>query len=596
MKLSGIPALAASLFLLEVTGIIALNLEDIVVELNEIHQFRTILYFITDLDDESRTLVPEKISPNIDNIPKLVVDHTFEGVSLKGQFGSNVLSLAFITLSNKEVALEVLRRTLKGNLLSPIVFHFLTDTLSKDDLNQFVAELRDEMMFNSLVLVNNRLFTFNLYPSTTIREVASTESLKLALAEKFSNLHGLDVRVVRITDISTSVQYVDENGNLQYGGIFMKTILAFIKKYNGTFVEHLDIPRGFENLEKYLANGAFEIFTMNSLGYGGEEYMSYQLPLHTTCLILPYQKELPRVFYLMLPFQVPTWFLLGFGTFTLFFVILIIEALYGRNTDSLRTFQNAFFEVWRITTQQLNSRPELEVNRWVVVVHLLAIVQFMLILSLYQSGLSSFYTKSIPTRQIDTPDDLEMSNYKVLVHERTLYHLQHFGGFPPNVVENFAPDEGSIDTNLVELDPNYGYLPRPEYVDVLIGLEQSSLRQFHFSKICARREPYSIMIGTRFPFRSLLSEVILRLADAGVMDKWNKDIFYESGKAGCLKVKVIYESPLRPLKVDELYGIWIIYAIGMSVCIIVFLIEKFWKTIVHFFERIFKRKFNIKLF
>ncbi|CAD7086969.1 unnamed protein product [Hermetia illucens] len=570
MKLNGFSSLATSLLLLEVTAVSALKLEDILVELNEIQQFRTILYYS----------VPDNISPIVDNIPKLVVDHTFENVSLKSQLSSNLLSLVFITPANKEAVLEALRRILRRNLLSPIVFHFIADTLSKDDLDKFVAQLREERMFNSLVLTNNRLYTFNLYPRTAIREVTPTESIRLALTEKLSNLHGTEVRVVRITDISTSVQYLDKDGNLQYGGIFMKTILAFIKKYNGTFVDHIANPPEFSFIEDSLDNGEFDIFTMMGLGYGGEEVMTYPLPVLATCIMTPYQKELPRVFYLMLPFQVPTWILLGFGTFILLIVILIIEAVYGRTSGSLRMFQNAVFKVWRIITQQLDSGPELEVNRCIIVVHLLAIVLFLLILSLYQSGLSSFYIKSISTRQIDTPEDLEMSKYQILVKPKTLYYLNRFNTFPPNILKKFASDEETIDTDLIQLDPRYGYLPRAEYADVLSGLEQSSLRQFHFSKICARAELFSIMITRNLPFRQILSDMVLWLAATGMMNKWDKDILYESGKAGCLKVNVIFESPLRPLKVDELYVVWIIYGFGMSACIIVFLVEKCWKGVI----------------
>ncbi|CAD7086957.1 unnamed protein product [Hermetia illucens] len=569
MKVSGI--MVQVLLVTSFGGVegFASKFKGIVEELFRIYEFRTIVCFTKDIKGAELAETLFGMRSPVDSIPKLVRN---QHVKTKPMFNTNVLNIAFVSNSNRENILQVVKTALEDNLLSKVIFYFLPEVSHNINLRNFSECLWEERILYSLVVADNRVFTYNPYPEVSLVEVTSAKSLESVFTAKLADFHGTAVRVVRSLDISRDVQYFDRNGNIQFGGYFMKTILAFIKKHNGTFVEK-HAKKDMSDVGEMFKKRKMDFLSMATTMVIKRLKLSYPLNSIAPCILIPYQKELPRVFYLVLPFEVSGWLLFGAGALLLFFVIALTELL--RRTSPASICQEVAFRVWRIITQQIHFPAKVVTNHWVMLIIILATLHFMLLLSLYQSGLSSFYTKSISAKQIDTPEDLTRTSYKILSPRLQSEFLRQLGLFPKSVLDRFMVDDSLVKANLELMDPNFGYLPPSEFKDILRELERRpSTKLFHLTKMCTPRILLSVIHQNESPFKDIFDDVIFRLIDSGLILKWERDTVYELKQVGFLRLQLVRESLLRPLKLEELYFVWVIYVIGLVLGLVVFCLEK----------------------
>ncbi|CAD7086962.1 unnamed protein product [Hermetia illucens] len=550
-------------------GVFALEFKEIVEELTNIYDFQTIVCFSNDIKGAELAEASLGGGSPVENIPKLVWN---QHVKTKTTFNTKVLNIAFVSHSNRENILEVVNTALEDNLLAKVIFYFLPEVSHNINLRNFSECLWEKRLLYSLMVADNRVFTYNPYPEVSLVEITSAESLKSVFTEKLSDFHGAAVRVARSLDISKEVQYVDRKGDVQFGGYFMKTILAFIRRHNGTFVEQ-KLKKDLSDARKMFENRKIDLLSMTMTTAKKRVKLSYPLSSIAPCILVPYQKELPRVYYLMLPFQVSGWILFGAGALLLFLVIAVIELL--RKGKSTPVCQEAAFRVWRIVTQQIHFPAEVVTNHWVMHILILATLHFMLFTSLYQSGLSSFYTKSISAKQIDTPEDLATTSYRILTPRLQQHYFGEFKLFPKIVLDRLMVDDSLVKANLRQMDPNFGYVPPSEFKDTLRELERRpSTKFFHLTNMCTPKMFLSVEHQNETPIKDIFDDVVFRLIDAGLMLKWETDTVYELKEVGFLRMQSVMESLLRPLKFEELYFVWVVYLIGVVLSVMVFCVEK----------------------
>ncbi|CAD7081021.1 unnamed protein product [Hermetia illucens] len=557
------------------------KLEKAINELQAEYNFETILYFVSHITKRERIMVREEISSAGKGAPSLLLDGMYEDLDIREEFNSNILSVVFITQANKGNALEIVQETLERNFGSKIIFNFFVETCTRFELQEFMQWLWSENMFNSLVIMNNHSFTFNPYPYMTIIEIATYASLKLAFEGKLANLHKSKVTVLGGNVAPRTMKYVDRNGNIQYAGYIMKTILTFIDKYNGTLYEHVpNITKDITGLTEHMNNRGSDIHLLMAMGFEGNLRITYPVATVDFCLLMPYQKELPRMYYLSLPFQISTWCLLGIFLLALLVVMFVVSLALGIRGH--RAYSHAVFGILRLLTQQLHFQARLLANRWVLIIYLLAVLLCMLISNLYQSELSSFFTKSIPAHQINDFSDLENFNYKILVNKEVadaanmLVNLKMF----PRSFLNYIVTGPNPQDKLNQLNTDYGYLVGEDQLKLFVELQKRFSRKYYFkSKMCLMKVFMCAVIRNNYPFEYILNDIILRMEEAGLMDKWKRDFLYESIEAGFFEIKESHEDPLRPLKMEELYVAWLLFAIAILVAVFAFCGEQVWRIV-----------------
>ncbi|XP_037913838.1 uncharacterized protein LOC119653367 [Hermetia illucens] len=553
-----------------------MDLQEVITELSRTEEIRTVLYFLNDAEEETDQIILKDLNPLIGTIPKLILKDASQGMTIKDDFNEDTLSLVFASNWTNGTIMETVKGTLKGSVMSKVIFNFCIEDVSEEILEEMFTWLWYHRMFKSLVIWNNHTFTFNPYPDISIAEVTSARSLSSVFSKKVVNFERSSIKVILNLGAASFIKYVDRKGNLQYGGPFLKTILTFIEKRNGTFSEYNRKFSDITELRTALARREVDIMSVMVMGYGTNDELTYPVLFDSSCIMFPYQKEVPRAYYLMLPFQKSSWILVVSGILVLFIFVIVSESLNGRKFSSL--FQETLFLVLRMVIQQIDFKDGPLAGR--LLIHILGVVHFMLLSSLYQSGLSSFYTKSVAGTQIDTAEDLFRTQYRILIKPQTLYFLRLQSGFGHNVLERFLPTIDPLSGNLNKVNMKFGYFIGTEYLAIFNEIErQYSKRYFHNSKMCLFQTPICIMIQKDYPFKEEFNEVILRLTASGFIDKWQKGVFYENKEAGYINMTLTTESLLRPLVFDELYAIWIIYTIGVFVSITVLAAEILWKLI-----------------
>ncbi|CAD7086954.1 unnamed protein product [Hermetia illucens] len=556
----------------------SMDLQEVITELNRIEEIRTVLYFLNDVEEETEQIILKDSNPLIETIPKLILKDPSRGVTIKDKFNEDTLSIIFATIRTKRTVLEAVKGALNGNVRSRVIFYLRMESFFDETLKEVFTCLWYHRMFKSLVIWNNRTFTFSPYPDIRIAEVTSVKSLSSVFSKKVVNLQRNPVNVITNLGPAAFIKYVDRNGKLRYGGPFLKVILEFIEKLNGTFFDYDGKFNGFTEIRALFGRREVDIMSVMVMGYAQNDELTYPIKGDTACILLPYQKELPRVYYLILPFQKSSWLLVGSGIMFLFIIAGATEILSGRKFTSL--LQEAFFRVVRMVIQQIHFKDRPPTSRWMTIIHILGVVHFMLLLSFYQSGLSSFYTKSIAGKQIDTAEDLVRTQYRILVNPDILDYIHRVNIFPQNIVERFSITKAPLSRNLSKADKKFGYFVGAEYMTIFNELErQYSKKYFHNSKMCAFKTLTCIMIQRDYPFKESFNDVILPLTAGGFIDKWQKDIVYESKEAGYINMTLTTESLFRPLIFDELFAVWIIYTIGILLSIITFGVEKLRKLI-----------------
>lgn len=542
-----------------------MQLGEIVDEFHRIYNFQTILYFIPNVTKQEQVTIFDQINLLAKDIPVLCIRSPANNDQIWKVVPKIILSIVFFTESNRETALKLLDNTFQHFFRPKIIFDFHTVFPGQVDLETLCIWLGRGRMVYSLILANNQMFTFDLYPTMSIKKVTSLTPLQILFAEKVKGFHGATMKVVNDQSMLTYINLTDQNGQTRYGGHALKAIQTFIQKYNGTFqMLHWELT---DSIDK------FNIHPVTPLGMEGVSEITYPYP-RKFCVITPYQKEVPRMFYLSLPFKKFTWSLLLVGLLILFLSEILADILYGNDRD-IFSIQNAFFHALRIFTQQLHFQKRLRNIPCLSLVHLLAIFLVMLMTSLYQSVLSALYTKSIPGVQVDSLDDLAKSGHKILMYV-PMYDLSlELNLFPSNVLR--TPSENDPSIEMFQLNRSFAYFMPTIVTDAMIEIQNCLKVKYFHRSLCTFDMRIGIVVERNFPLKEVLDDVLFRLREAGIISKWKVDFTMEAYEAGYLRFKQPNESNLRPLQVNELVLIWLLYGIGISVSSILFCFEKYLK-------------------
>ncbi|CAD7085683.1 unnamed protein product [Hermetia illucens] len=551
-----------------------MGLREIVDELQELHHFRTAIYFLTNVTEQERMVFMDRWNPRLVHIPTLLIQDTFKN-EIWEKIPKSTLTIFFIPSTRQTEDLELPQDTLGPFLRSQIIFDIHTGNSTRFDLKEFCGWLWSRRIVNSLILLNNRTFIFDPYPIIIIKELTSSVGLQAAYATRLSSFHGATVKVAKIESLVTYFKYFDISGNLIYGGHIIKIIFAFLQKFNGTFVECCDAEQHEHHdvisLLKSVRDKEFTISPLAAMVFNEGHEMAHPA-FEKFCVIVPYQRELPRMHYLKLPFQTNTWCLYGTTLLFLFLIEVLIDVLFDFPNDIFQG-SHAFFRVVRIATAQSHFRSRLNQIRSIYLIHFGAIWLLGLIASVYQCGLSSFYTKSIPGVQINHINELENSEYKILIRTQFANFSALDNFLPQHLLEFSYTKEPSFE--LAKLNTKYGYFLPNEFIKIEAQIENMfSVKFYHLTHICNFKGLIGISLENGFPLKEALDDTISRLWEAGIISHWKKHTVYELHRSGHFSFNITKENKLRSLKLDELRLAWLIYAVGICFSTIFFCWEK----------------------
>ncbi|XP_037903086.1 uncharacterized protein LOC119646645 [Hermetia illucens] len=414
------------------------------------------------------------------------------------------------------------------------------------------------------------VLTYNPFPQLKVTRVKSTQH---PFEKAHLNLMGYPIRSFIAQDPPRAFKYINRYGRKIYAGNGLNTVLAFVGKHNGTFVDtnanqNKDIDdhvlhRLIDDKEVDITAHPYQLRIV---------FVSYSYPVNQDkiCLMVKAAQEIPAPLYNILPFEETTWYSI-FGSILIFLLVhFLVKLTFGRGvdfvvdiTDCLRIIM-ATIPKMGIYSRSWQSR----------VIFIFLIYYGVIITSLYQSTLTSLYTTKVYGKEMESAEDMIKANLTIMVHKSRWYLLISFIE-PPVFRKQFLP----VETDIIQhhwkaLDTNYGYVVSSEKIVWILGPQAFSKRALFRSPIYCFF-PISLMLGMQYlsPFEESLDRVILQSYQAGLRDKWLKDAFDQSVEGGLTKRKILVENKYKPLIWENLEYFWILWSGGMILSIVCFSIE-----------------------
>ncbi|CAD7081047.1 unnamed protein product [Hermetia illucens] len=371
--------------------------------------------------------------------------------------------------------------------------------------------------------------------------------------------------------------YVDRKGRRKFGGYFFKIVLSFLERHNAQLLEFerptnihttLDL---FESL--YLRNIDLVAYGIHWAGSDAYSYThTYPVTMDQMCIVTPYQHELPRYFYFLLPFDGSTWKLVGCSV--LIFAVLqgFIEMLSPPFTCN---FNSLIFQSFRIIVCQPHFVQRLTQRKAYILSSILMLFLAATLESVYTSLLTSFFTKSIMSNQISTYDDIVQTGTKIMLKD-TLYDDNEFFKYVPtkyfpSIVRGEVMD---MEKYILQMNTSLGYYLTEDFIDVVYWTQKAaSYKYFYLTKICHEKVFLIIPLEKDSPLRTNFDDLILRCWSAGLIEKWKSDFVYESIEAGLLRIEVKSETALLKLTWEDLSYAWHIYSFGICISTATFIFE-----------------------
>ncbi|XP_037904777.1 uncharacterized protein LOC119647740 [Hermetia illucens] len=481
---------------------------------------------------------------------------------------NHALYLVFLSLSSENFNITPPAELLHLDNLSKIIFISKIEMGASTLLNLFEWCWSNEII-NVLTVAGEQIYSYDPFPRVALTNLTDERRLSVFFKNKMMDFNGKSIRTPMFNDIPRTFRYFDENGSTKFAGYMYQIISAFAKKHNGS-LEVSFTTYDIENFVELLNTGKIDIFPFIYFAHPAFENLSKSYTINSiwACIIVPYSAELPRYTYFKLPFTDSSWYCIVGASL----VLLIVSSVALFRVEKKLRIRYTIHHLVRILLQQ----PNIDENwpKALQLIFILALVLNMLIANLYQSGLSSFFTKSIAGKQIDTFDDLIKSNVRIRIGDGTYRQLANFKLYPLAARKNLIKPDPDFRVELPEVVPDYGYLLTDDQYEFLSEFHKYTSRPiFRRGSMCFSKSQFFIPLRRRSAYRDIMNNLVFQIQESGILMKWESDTFGEAVKGGLIKPIVIDQELLRPLTVSDFKIVWSIFGCALSLCLMSFLCE-----------------------
>ncbi|XP_023241501.1 glutamate receptor U1-like [Centruroides sculpturatus] len=284
----------------------------------------------------------------------------------------------------------------------------------------------------------------------------------------------------------------------------------------------------------------------------------------------PGQKS--KTWAIFLPFARKTWMAIAVTIVLMTFVLSLVEnGIFPSvwRTKPKLTLYNSFFWIYRAVINQgcyaaISTRTRIVVSCWWLYV--------LVVSTYYTAKLMSYLTNPGLEQPVDTvPKLIELlkaGTYTCGTIKSSSDYALFKNHSNPVILETMNSDSSNFVKHDVEglkkcLEKNYAYIAGELTIKADIRYES----KFLFSKDTFRVFGYGIALSKRFWHRQSFDHVIIRLFEAGIIDKWIHSLIDKK------RMQTIDEDRQNPLCLSDLQSVFILFIIGLIIAIIIFIIE-----------------------
>lgn len=329
----------------------------------------------------------------------------------------------------------------------------------------------------------------------------------------------------------------------------------------------------FDAIKALIFNDTLDLTPYVHVAYPVDnEYLSYPLEILDWCLMVPFQKEIEKEIYIILPFRFHTWLTVLAGVVVIGISLMIISRL--RNRKDIASFLQAMCLTMNFPSSRV-KKPF-----WIdFAVYFALFIYGFIISNFYITLLASHLTIPAYPDQLETLEDIRKSKinvfiesgiYKTLLRSSELFQaLEQMLNYQFLITlfsTFFLSSRNNFNTSLI--------YPVTNDVWEFLEMQQQFMQTpfFRLSKICFSQSYSSFLMKNDSPFEDHLNNFILVSKESGLFKYWKEESFRAAVSAGYASIRL---DDIRriPLDMDYFHGILIGMAYGFSTAGCVFVIE-----------------------
>ncbi|CAD7077914.1 unnamed protein product [Hermetia illucens] len=422
-----------------------------------------------------------------------------------------------------------------------------------------------------------RIYTFLPFPTFKIIELSKIGSAEDLFPDKLKNVYGYPIRTIFRQDYPRSYFYKTGNGIEKKGGYLSKMLHTFAERCNGSLQE-VDTVHLFDKgeMSRMILTRDIDVAPNLMSPLDVKTAATYPLSKMNVLLVTPNLRKVPRFMYLLKPFDLSIWILLGgFLLYAAFAEGLMLIVVF-KTID----FGEAFLAIFLgIIYQGVSGRL---FERWrFAVIHGQVLILGFILINLYSAELSSYLTVVLYEKPPKTYSEIRESGMKIMAEKTSLSYYIAYGGVPDGYEDlYFAVDVDELLSHVFSLNTTYVYGLSSDRIQ-LLQIQQSHLRKPLLS-------PTNILI-TEFIgncpviyswiLRYKYNEFIFKVNDYGLNEKWFSDVLLEQDQIDMKRYKTEYSEVATeavPLNFEHLSFLWDCLVFGWSISCVSFVSEKFW--------------------
>ncbi|XP_016988130.1 uncharacterized protein LOC108050782 [Drosophila rhopaloa] len=527
--------------------------------------------------------------------PNLIITREHHAAIPMMQFISTPSLVMIFTTGKDDPIMELAAQSLHGIrwlktifILFPS-FEYREFDSSRESCAHFTAEIKDifdwvwskQFINTLLVTIKDNVFVLDPYPTPSVVNNTGVWRAEDFFQNYAKNMKGYVVRTPILYDLPRVFKSDRATNTFEKNfvhGTSGNLFLGFLEFVNATLLDtSANITMDYLNMTDMLdlvSKGVYETLIHSFTEITTKYVVSYSYPIgiNDCCIMVPYRNQSPADQYMREALQENVWILIIL--FTLYIALAIWLCSPLRPRDFSAAFLQSICTLTYSAPTFILRTPTLRMRYLYVVLAIMGIVTS----NMYISRMTSYFTTAPPSRQVNTVQDVVEANLKIKMlaveHERMAKSALQY---PANFMRQVdLVDKRMLDLHREPFNTSFGYTVSSDRWRFM-NMQQLHLRKpiFRLTDICEGPFYHVFPMHLDSHLRSPMTEYIMIAQQAGLMNHWKREAFWEAVHLHRIQVHLIDEEPMA-LSLSFFSSLFRTWTFGLVLSGIAFAAEMKW--------------------
>nr|XP_016928489.1 uncharacterized protein LOC108009028 [Drosophila suzukii] len=527
--------------------------------------------------------------------PNLIITREHQVATPMMQFISTPSMVMIFTTGKEDPIMEVAAQSLRGIRWLKTIFILFPSLESREfdssleSLAHFTAGIKNiydwvwskQFINTLLVTIKDSVFVLDPYPTPSVVNKTGAWRAEDFFQKHSKNMKGYVVRTPILYDMPRV--FKSDRPTNRYEKNFVhgtsgNLFLGFLEFVNATLLDtSVNMTVGYLNMTDLLdlvAQGVYETLIHSFTEITTKYVVSYSYPIgiNDCCIMVPFRNQSPADQYMQEALQNNVWILIIL--FTLYIALAIWLCSPLRPRDLSAAFLQSICTLTYSAPTFIIRTPTLRMRYLYIVLAIWGIVTS----NLYISRMTSYFTTAPPPRQVNTVQDVVEANLRIKMlaveHER-------MAKSPLQYPESYMRQVDLVDKHMLDhhRDPfntSFGYTVSSDRWRFL-NMQQLHLWKpiFRLTDICEGPFYHVFPMHRDSHLRSPMTEYIMIAQQAGLMNHWKREAFWEAVHLHRIQVHLFDEEPIA-LSLDFFVSVLRTWTLGLILAGLAFAAEMKW--------------------